>query len=350
MEYAQPSRTFTWYNDVIRERGETIYQPHDKGYKSLLSSKKVFLELLRSFVRRSWVSELDEQDLVRVDKSYVLDDYRGQESDIVYRAKLKSRAGQPASGRDILFYVLLELQSSVDALMPLRLLSYMVELWRDVVNNAGASAQRSGFRLPVVVPIVIYNGKYRWTAARRFKDKLDSARLFGEGIPDFSYLLIDVRRYDERELLRHGNLISAVFFLDRADKAAEVVERLSQVIGTIRKLSDAEAEQFWRWVTRILSRKLPKSGRERLKAIIEQSGKREADWMITNIEKAIMRTRREERMAGKKEGLQQGLQQGLENGKRQVAKNLIRMGMNVEQVSEATGLPPEEIRKLMPQK
>jgi hypothetical protein len=28
------------------------HQPHDKGYKYLLSSKKVFLDLLRSFVKK----------------------------------------------------------------------------------------------------------------------------------------------------------------------------------------------------------------------------------------------------------------------------------------------------------
>jgi hypothetical protein len=58
------SKGSSWYNGVIREKRDEgsfyradgtkatrdIHQPHDKGYKSLLSSKKVFLELLRSFV------------------------------------------------------------------------------------------------------------------------------------------------------------------------------------------------------------------------------------------------------------------------------------------------------------
>lgn len=335
VEYAQPSRTFSWYTGVIRERGDTIYQPNDKGYKSLLSSKKVFCELLRSFINRSWVAGLDENDLVKVDKSYVSSDFRGQESDIVYRAKLrKDGAKQPAAGREVWFYVLVELQSTVDALMPFRLLGYMVELWRDVLKNAGKSAKRRDFRLPVIVPIVIYNGKRPWTAAQRFKEKLDGAELFGEGVIDFSYLLIDIWRYDERELLGHINLISAAFLLDRTEEAAEVVARLSQMIDTIRALSDTEADLFWKWTTRILGRRLPRESREQLEAIMEQSGGREANWMITNIEKAIMRTRREERMAGREEG------------KREVAGNLMKMGMSAEQVAEATGLPVEEIRRL----
>lgn len=44
---------------------------HDKGYKQLLSNKRAFLELIKTFVREDWVKEIDEGDLVKVDKSYV---------------------------------------------------------------------------------------------------------------------------------------------------------------------------------------------------------------------------------------------------------------------------------------
>nr|WP_276326132.1 Rpn family recombination-promoting nuclease/putative transposase [Pseudobacteroides cellulosolvens] len=46
-----------------------------------------------------------------MNKSYVLQDFKEKESDIVYRLKIKDR--------DIIFYCLLELQSSVDYQMPL---------------------------------------------------------------------------------------------------------------------------------------------------------------------------------------------------------------------------------------
>jgi hypothetical protein len=46
------------YNDIKKEQNvmddknvkEAIHNQHDKGYKFLLSSKRVFIELLRSFV------------------------------------------------------------------------------------------------------------------------------------------------------------------------------------------------------------------------------------------------------------------------------------------------------------
>ena len=112
------------------DRGKTEdkpHHPHDKGYRQLLVNKKTFLELLQTFVREGWVREIEEGDLTLVDKSYVLQDFSDKEADIVYRLRLR--------GTEVIFYVLLELQSTVDHTMPFRLLQYMVEVWRDVYNN-----------------------------------------------------------------------------------------------------------------------------------------------------------------------------------------------------------------------
>lgn len=60
------------------------------------------------------------------DKGYVTEDYRKKEADIVYRMKIRQGDLQE---QEVIFYVLLELQSSVDNLMPLRLLNYMTRIW-----------------------------------------------------------------------------------------------------------------------------------------------------------------------------------------------------------------------------
>ena len=50
---------------------------HDKGYKQLLSNKQTFLSLLKTFVREEWAADIREDDLVRVEKSYILQDFSG---------------------------------------------------------------------------------------------------------------------------------------------------------------------------------------------------------------------------------------------------------------------------------
>ncbi|MED0671860.1 hypothetical protein P4S95_16915 [Aneurinibacillus aneurinilyticus] len=61
------------------------HQPHDKGYKYLLSSKKVFVDLLRSFVKQGWIEQIDDTNVIKVDKSYILQDFADKEADFAFQ-------------------------------------------------------------------------------------------------------------------------------------------------------------------------------------------------------------------------------------------------------------------------
>ena len=145
------------------EQPRSPHHPHDKGYRQLLADKRVFLELLKTFVREDWVKAIDADDLILMNKSYVLQDFSEKEADVVYRLKTNDKS--------VIFYVLLELQSTVDYLIPFRLLLYMVEIWREIYNNTPQHERESKhFRLPPIVPAVLYNGAGSWTAALSFKE------------------------------------------------------------------------------------------------------------------------------------------------------------------------------------
>jgi len=59
----------------------------------------------------------------------------------------------------------------IDHTMPFRLLQYMVEVWRDAYNNTPEKERkRKGFRLPAIVPAILYNGEGGWTARRSFRE------------------------------------------------------------------------------------------------------------------------------------------------------------------------------------
>ncbi|MHC1682293.1 MAG: Rpn family recombination-promoting nuclease/putative transposase [Clostridiaceae bacterium] len=61
---------------------------HDKSYKDLFSNKETFLSLIQSFVSDTWGNQINKENLVLVNKSYLLADYEELESDIVYKARL----------------------------------------------------------------------------------------------------------------------------------------------------------------------------------------------------------------------------------------------------------------------
>lgn len=49
---------------------------------------------------------------------------------------------------------------------------------------------------------------------------------------------------------------------------------------------------------------------------------------------------------GMKQGIKEGIKKGIKEGIVKTAKNLLKLGMSIEQIEEVTGLTEEEIKKL----
>ncbi|MED0671859.1 Rpn family recombination-promoting nuclease/putative transposase [Aneurinibacillus aneurinilyticus] len=78
----------------------------------------------------------------------------------------------------------------------------------------------------MIVSIVLYNGKQEWTVAQTYKETLNMHELFSDHVLDFSYILLDVNRYTEKELLQVTNVIGTVFLLDQHVDDRELRARL----------------------------------------------------------------------------------------------------------------------------
>ena len=206
---------------------------HDKSYKDLYSHKEVFLDLVKEMLKAPWAKDLKEENLVLVDKEYILSDYEENESDIVYKANI--------DGKEVIFYILLEFQSSVDYRMPLRLFFYINEILSEYVKNLNKEDKKNnkGFKIPAVVPIVLYNATREWTVPRYFKDIVKNNELFGESIVNFKYELVDVNHeYTKEELIKNNNITSAIFLLDQKVEPLEFFNRLKAVALEFNKLTD----------------------------------------------------------------------------------------------------------------
>jgi predicted transposase/invertase (TIGR01784 family) len=314
---------------------ETIQNTHDKGYKYLLSIKRLFVQLLKSFVDQGWAQNIKAEDVELVDKSFILPDFKDKEADLVYKIKM--------DGTDVYFY-LLELQSSVDFQMPYRLLLYMMEIWRTVLKDIDTKeTERKDFKLPAIVPCVLYNGGDNWTAVRSFRETLTRHEEFGEFILDFKYILFDVRRYNDEDLLELTNIIGSVFFIEKTkDKGEELLERLRLVTKGIQGLSDDDINVFWIWFKNIVARKLPKDRKEDINKIFEHE--RAGVNMIYAIERVIDNERAEaaaEAKAAAKAAVAQAAEEKIE-----IVKALFEEGDSAQKISRITRLPLSLIEEM----
>jgi predicted transposase YdaD len=302
---------------------EQIHDPHDKGYKTLFSYREIFLELLDSFVTQGWISQLDRKSVIRIDKSFTSLVAGNKDADLVYRLKVK--------GKDVIFYLLFELQATVDFQMPFRLLEYMVEIWRDYLKGIDPNeVRRKGHRFPMIVPMVLYNGVYNWTACRSFKETLEGTDLFGEYVVDFKYILIDVQRFSKEFLFGLANMIGTVFLLDRQSDFEEFTRRCTLLKPVLEGLDEQRSQAFMLWFTNVGMRDFSDAEKKKLIGDIDVTKPEEGKKMISYLN----------------ENLRRYYDEAEKKGKLEVAKNLLLMKMDVDTVAKAAALPVEKILEL----
>jgi predicted transposase/invertase (TIGR01784 family) len=255
-------------------------------------------ELLRGYVREPWVDELDFASLEKVNAGYVSDDLRQREDDVVWRVRLGPRW--------IYLYLLLEFQSTVEPFMAVRLLTYIGLLYQDLIRQGLATE-----RLPPVLPIVIYNGERRWTAATELADLIEpmpaALRRYQANL---HYWLLDEGRLPESALPAE-NPVTALLLLERSQAPAEMLRALDLVLrwldaGEQRSLRRA----FAIWVQRALLRN--RLAGQTFPELDELSEVR--DMLAERVKEWTEQWKREGLEQGWKEGLEKGLQEGLEKG------------------------------------
>ena len=110
--------------------GSTYSEPmttHDNAYKNIFSHRQVVADLLTGFVNEDWVRAVDLSTLDRRSGSFVSDDLRDREDDLIWRVR---------RGDEVAYvYLLLEFQSRADPWMALRLMVYIGMLYQELVKT-----------------------------------------------------------------------------------------------------------------------------------------------------------------------------------------------------------------------
>lgn len=258
-------------------------------------------DLLQGFVREDWIEKLDFNSLEKVSGSYISDDLRDREDDIIWRAKW---------GKSWLYvYLLLEFQSTVDRFMAVRILTYVGLLYQDLIKSGQVRADQL---LPPVFPLVLYNGEKRWNAATEIADLIQP---MPGGLsryrPHMGYLVLDEGRYDERSLAPGHNLAAALFRLENSRSALDIQKVVKELILWLRAPEQRSLQRaFTVWLKRVL---LP--GRLKGVALPELNELHEVEVMLAERVKEWTREWKEEGFQqGREDGLKEGLKEGLQKG------------------------------------
>ena len=206
---------------------------HDAAYKNLFSHPRMVEDLLRGFAARGWSDRLDFETLEKLPAEFVSEDLRRRQGDGLWRVRFRD-----AGWLHVL--VLLEFQSTAEPYMAVRMLVYAGLLYQDLIRRGELGPAGE---LPPVLPVVLYNGRSRWTAAD------DVAKLLApvdEPLasyqPSFRYFVLDERARQEDDLPR-GNLVTALIGFENS-RSPEALERaVAALLEWLRGPEDGELKR-----------------------------------------------------------------------------------------------------------
>ena len=296
----------------------------DPTYKDIFGHAFMVEELMRWLVAelrdaRDLVDALDFSKLLRVHEQSVTSHARGlhgHANDMVWRAPFRDRDEDDADAW-LYLVVMLEFQSEVDFLMPLRIRNYVdnlhMEHWR-------GKRFRSTDRLAPVLPVVLYTGTSPWSAAPRVIDLVTpgasgagrgDASLASRANPLFAgdgYLALDTLRVVADDL-RDDNAAALLAGLENPSP-----ERIATLVAALhRRLRARELaplrEVMLLWAQQVARRRVNLDLEIRDMAEMErldESGDLEAYYA------ARLRAWQDEyRAEGRAQGIEQGIEQGI---------------------------------------
>ena len=269
-----------------------IHHLHDKSYKSLFSNKEIALDLFQKHLNKDWAYRISVDDLMLVEKTFITSDYEETEADLVYKANIDNT--------EIIFYILIEFQSTVDYRMPLRLLFYICEILRYYSKDAKHSKSDKNLKIPAIVPIVLYNGTEVWDVSTNLRDIIYNEELFGDSLINFKYAEIDVNNgISKSELLEKKNISSVIFLLDQKVDVIEFLERVKEIAYFFNKLGESETKSIKEWIKNSIQKEVADSIIE----ILENNGEDFKNMVANNafvLDESLAKSREKGELKGKK--------------------------------------------------
>ena len=248
-----------------------IEQFADRSTRWLLEDGENVRGLLE-IVAENLVDRLDFSQLSQINRSFIPDNLREQESDIVYSVPFRNES----ETEELLIYILIEHQSTVDVTMGFRVLFYMTQIW-DFQRREWESSNipRSQWRLRPIIPIVLYTGEQRWQTPLTLSAVMDLPNVLSKFVPKFETLFLSVKDIDATELTKTDHPFGWLLTVVQKEHAEreELCAALMAAVSHIDTLDEAKAHQWRRaifYLYLLILHRRPSEEHEALKMLVHQ--------------------------------------------------------------------------------
>nr|WP_319491474.1 Rpn family recombination-promoting nuclease/putative transposase [uncultured Desulfobacter sp.] len=271
-----------------------LHHSHDKLFRETWSDLSNARSFLENYLPAP-ILELVQLDTLEICKdSFIEKDLKDFYSDLLYKIQIGKAQG--------FVYFLFEHKSYTDALIHLQLIEYMVKIWR-----LGLKQSKSR-NLSIVIPLVLYHGKDKWSVDKRFASLFDGPvnELAGY-IPDFEFILYDLSQYTDDQI--RGTIMARVtMLLLKHIFESDVADKLPGIFMLLKELSEQETGlQYFESLIKYVFSNVEEITTEKFHTLVSNALSEEQGGIIMTLAEQL-------RKEGHAQGLEQGIEQGLLEG------------------------------------
>ncbi len=196
---------------------QIIYEFPDRAIRWLLETPDNVRGLLLAAVA-DLAKHIDYNHLQRLDRTFISDNFRKREADLVFTAPFLDE--QDEITREVIIYILIENQSTVDPTMPFRILSYMLRIWESQREDfESRNLPLTQWRFHPILPVVFYTGEQRWDEPLGIRRLFDLPKSLEEFIPQHKIILFNLKAASPERLVEYDHPFGWILQLMQKENA-----------------------------------------------------------------------------------------------------------------------------------
>ena len=285
---------------------QKLFKAHDRYFRGAMDDPDVAMSCIRAHLPPEIVAQIDINSLQLMKGSFIEGNLREKITDVLYKAIIGGEKGY--------IYFLIEHQSAPDRLMPLRLHYYILQIFeRDLAEQKKSESLKDSknkkdkkvFKLPLVIPHVIYNGQSNYSYSTDIFDLFynpeEARKVF---LQPFGLTILKDIQDDQ---LKTESLIGMVELLLKHASTRDMVSLMNELLGEILQTFEAfnKPKLFYSSISYLFETQERKMSKKEINEEFEKS------ILSSTTKTKIMTIAESLKLEGHLEGRQEGLQEGL---------------------------------------
>lgn len=215
--------------------------------------------------------------------------------------------------------------------------NYCINVLNDVTEKY--KLKNKGYKVPKIIPIVLYTGDKKWNAVTKLTDKQENVSNDGTLI-ELEYKVIDINNIDEEKLLEMNTSLAYAMLIEKNRGKEKLINILNKI--ALKCNTEEKAINMKRVIKYILE---PILGEEETQDMLEKFTKMGGEEIMTSID-CLIRDIEEEKEEARRNGRDEGVKYGRKSTITMIVKELRKSGFSNKKICQITKLTETEVEEI----